>query len=142
MGIHPSSMFALAPEALSETRQDIWHWAEPVIADCAADFYDRAMPSRLSSNLLAKKHCRLWHAIIHDQAPATQQTSQDLRRTSDKFGLTGDVTQQVNAMILEELFDIMLFRYRGSPRSTKASTAILMTASSRLSAAAHAAPSA
>ncbi len=139
MGIHPTSMFTLAPEALRETRQEIWHWAELVIADRAADFYDRAMPSRLSSNLLAKKHCRLWHAIIHDQAPATQQTCQDLKRTSDKFGLAGGVTQEVNAIILEELFDIMLFRYRGSPRSTKASTAILMTASSRLTSMAEAA---
>ncbi len=135
MGVHPSALFALKPEALSETRQEVWLWAEPIIADCAVDCYDRALPSRLSSNLLAKKHIRLWHAVMHDEAAALQSARLDLNRICDKFGLAPGLMHDVNEVILEELFDIMLFRSRGSIRATKASTMVLMAARSSLAAA-------
>ena len=135
MGVHPASLFGPHAGDVTEARRDLWQWAEPVIADCAADHYDRLMPTRLASTILAKKHCRLWQSIIHDQRAAVPQARDELHRTAEKFGLKPETTDDVNTAVLEELVDVVLARYRGSHRSAKVFSMILMSATPHLEAA-------
>ena len=135
MGIHsfhPFSITDTQTEDMTEARRDMWLWAEPVIADCAADVYDRSLPNRLASNIMARKHCRLWRAVIHDQADTVAELEVDLRRTSEKFGLDATLRHEVNTILFEELVDIVLSRYRGSRRKTKAFSRLLISARSCL----------
>ncbi len=135
MGIHSFHFISIVDtqsEDMTEARRDMWLWAEPVIADCAADIYDRSLPNRLASNIMAKKHCRLWRAVIHDQPDALPELEVDLRRTSEKFGLDAALQHEVDTILFEELVDIVLSRYRGSRRTTKAFSRLLISARSCL----------
>lgn len=135
MGLHSFPTTDAFREEMVEVRRDMWVWAEPVITDCAAEYYDKALPNRLASNILAKKHCRLWQAVIYDQPDAVPELKDDLRRTSEKFGLKGTLQHEVNTILFEELIDIVLSRFRTSRRTTKAFSLVLMSATSTLGAA-------
>jgi hypothetical protein len=134
MGFHSFDSVETKSETLIEARRDMWAWAEPIIADRAADAYQRHLPDGVGAMVLARKQCRLWRNIIHDQTSAAALVTHELRRASLSFGLDQEVTEDVNNDILEELIDIILCRYRASRNSTKTFSMILMAATSCLGA--------
>lgn len=110
----------------------MWLWAEPVIADCASEWYGRILPNRFALSIMARKQCSLWRAVIHDQAASVPLVSEELRRTAASFGLDQAALDDVNAVILEELVDIVLCRFRASKNATKTFSLVLMSATSCL----------
>ena len=131
MGIHPFPMVVeTQPDALTEARRDMWLWAEPIIADCAAEWYARTSPDGLAASVMARKHCRLWRSVIHDQPASIPEISEDLRRAGQKFGLRPNFIEQVNAAVLEELVDVVLRRFRASRTATRTFSLVLMSATS------------
>ena len=130
MGLHPLSLFDAQSDELVEARREMWLWAEPIIVDRALEAYDVGLSNRVASNILARKHCRLWRAVIQDQPGDVEGVSGELRQTGEKFGVDRRVIDEVNNTVLEELVDIVLCRYRSSRHAARTFSMVLMSATS------------
>lgn len=134
MGLHAFSAFEAKPDSLADARRELWIWAEPVIADCASDWYGRVVADGFSASLLVRKHCRLWRSVILDQPAARLGANDDLRRCAGALGLDAGAVDGLNDAIVEELVDIVLCRFRASRSATKTFSMVLMSATSSLGA--------
>lgn len=134
MGLHPFSMFEAQTDVLVEARRDMWLWAEPIIVDRAVEAYDVGLDNKVASNIMARKHCRLWRAVIQDQPGDLPSASSELRLAGEKFGIDPKVVDEINSAVLEELVDVVLCRYRSSRTAARTFSMVLMSATSSLGA--------
>ena len=96
----------------------MWLWAEPIIIDRAVEVYGRILDES-ATVVLARKHCRLWRNVLLDQPSAVALIMDELRRTEVDLGLPEALIDDVNDVILEELVDIVMSRYRASRNMVK-----------------------
>ena len=132
MGIHPE--FTLSDRRsgnLDEARRTMWLWAEPIIIDRAVEVYGRIL-DEAGTVVLARKHCRLWRNVLLDQPSAVALIMDELRRAEVNLGLPEALIDDVNDVILEELVDIVMSRYRASRNMVKTFSLVLMSATSCL----------
>ena len=132
MGIHPFLAYDAKDEAITQARREMWIWAEPVIADCAAACYAGQIADTFAAGLLVRKQGRVWRKLIQDQPEEATLATEDLRRAARSVGLGADAVEHVDAVIAEELIDIVLCRFRSSPRAAKALSMVLIAAASKL----------
>ncbi|RYB02790.1 hypothetical protein [Lichenibacterium ramalinae] len=132
MGIHPEfTSFERRSANLDEARRTMWLWAEPIVIDRAVDVYARLV-DETGTVAMARKHCRLWRAVLLEPTATVSPVIDDLRRAAHGLGLPDTLVEDVNDLILEELVDIVMSRYRTSRNSAKAFSMVLMTATSCL----------
>lgn len=132
MGIHPEfSSFDRRSANLDEARRTMWLWAEPIVIDRAVDAYARVV-DEVGTVAMARKHCRLWRSVLSDQASAVLSVTDEMRQAVSSLGLPGSIIDDVNDLILEELVDIVMSRYRASRNTMKTFSLVLMSATSRL----------
>lgn len=132
MGIHPEfSSFDRRSANLDEARRTMWLWAEPIIIDRAVDVYARLV-DEAGTVAMARKHCRLWRAVFFEPTATVSPVVDDLRRAAHGLGLGDTLVDDVNDLILEELVDIVMSRYRASRNSAKTFSMVLMTATACL----------
>ena len=132
MGIHPEfTSFDRRSAHLDEARRTMWLWAEPIIIDRAVEIY-AGLVDEAGTVALARKHCRLWRVVLFDQPAAVSPVMEELRRAAGGLGLPDSLIDEVNDVILEELVDIVMTRYRSSRNSAKTFSMLLMSATSCL----------
>ena len=132
MGIHPEfTSFDRRSANLDEARRTMWLWAEPIIIDRAVDVYARLV-DEAGTVAMARKHCRLWRVVLFEPTATVSPVIEDLRRAAQGLGLPDTLVDDVNDLILEELVDIVMSRYRSSRNSAKTFSMVLMTATSCL----------
>ena len=132
MGIHPEfSPSDRQSGNLDDARRTMWLWAEPIIIDRAVEVYGRIL-DEAGTVALARKHCRLWRNVLLDRAFAVAPIMDELRRTEADLGLREALVDDVNDVILEELVDIVMSRYRASRNMIKTFSLVLMSATSCL----------
>ncbi len=132
MGIHPEfSSFDRRSADLGEARATMWLWAEPIIIDRAVEAYARIV-DEAGTVAMARKHCRLWRVVLFDQASIVGPAMDDIRQAALGLGLSETLVDDVNDLILEELVDIVMSRYRASRNSAKTFSMVLMSATARL----------
>ena len=132
MGHHPEfTSFDRRSADLDEARRTMWLWAEPIIIDRAVDVYARLV-DEAGTVAMARKHCRLWRLVLSGPAAPVAPVVEDLRRAAQGLGLPDTLIDDVNDLILEELVDIVMSRYRTSRNSAKTFSMVLMTATSCL----------
>ena len=83
---------------------------------------------------MARKHCRLWRAVIQDQPGDVPSASSELHLAGDKFGVDAKVIDEIDAAVVEELIDVVLWRYRSSRAAARTFSMVLMSATSTLGA--------
>lgn len=132
MGIHPEfSSFDRRSANLDEARRTMWQWAEPIIIDRAVEVYARAI-DEAGTVAMARKHCRLWRAVLFDQPSAVPAILDEMRRAAFGLGLPESIADDTNDIVLEELVDIVMSRYRSSRNTMKTFSLVLMSATSCL----------
>lgn len=132
MGYHPEfASFHRLSADLGEARRTMWLWAEPIIIDRAVDVYARIL-DEAGTVAMARRHCRLWRVVLDDQVGTTAAAMEEVRRAADSLGLSDSVIDGVNDVILEELVDIVMSRYRASRNNAKTFSIVLMSATSCL----------
>lgn len=132
MGIHPEfSSFDRRSAHLGEARRTMWLWAEPIIIDRAVEAYARIV-DEAGTVAMARKHCRLWRVVLSDEASVVAPAMDDIRRAALGLGLSEALVDDVNDLILEELVDIVMSRYRASRNSAKTFSMVLMSATACL----------
>ena len=132
MGIHPEfTSFDRRSADLDEARHTMWLWAEPIVIDRAVEVYAR-MVDEAGTVAMARKHCRLWRSILSGQPPSVAPLVDEMRRAAGSLGLGDALVDDANDVILEELVDIVMSRYRTSRHAMKTFSLILMAATSCL----------
>ncbi|MGI4769959.1 MAG: hypothetical protein ACRYGP_33440 [Janthinobacterium lividum] len=109
----------------------MWLWAEPIIIDRALEVYGRILDEPGTVGM-ARRHCRLWRVVLGNQIGTTASAMDEVRRAAGSLDLPMDVVDEVNDVILEELVDIVMSRYRASRNSAKTFSMVLMSATSCL----------
>ncbi|MDX7952506.1 hypothetical protein P7D22_15155 [Lichenihabitans sp. Uapishka_5] len=119
------------PDLLHDLRSEMAVWAEPVIADTVSDGYaDRSLGSA-SHALLSIHHRRLWRALILDQRGTAERIWLDLERDLQRAGLDPDVTEEINAAVLDELMDIVFCRFSSSRHKARGFGRVLLGAAAQ-----------
>ncbi|MGI3902912.1 MAG: hypothetical protein ACRYF1_20735 [Janthinobacterium lividum] len=132
MGFHSEfSSFDRRCADLGEARRTMWLWAEPIIIDRALEVYGRILDEPGTVGM-ARRHCRLWRVVLGNQIGTTASAMDEVRRAAGSLDLPMDVVDEVNDVILEELVDIVMSRYRASRNSAKTFSMVLMSATSCL----------
>jgi hypothetical protein len=132
MGIHPEfSSFDRRSANLDGARRTMWQWAEPIVIDRAVESYAR-MIDEAGTVAMARRHCRLWHAVLFTHPATVAAALEDLRRAADSLGISDASMDETNDLILEELVDIVTSRYRSSRNTIRTFSLVLMAATSCL----------
>lgn len=132
MGIHPEfSSFDRRSADLDGARRTMWQWAEPIVIDRAVESYAR-MIDEAGTVAMARRHCRLWHAVLFTHPATVAGALDDLRRAADSLGISDVLMDETNDLILEELVDIVTSRYRSSRNTIRTFSLVLMAATSCL----------
>lgn len=131
---HPRSPTALPPDLLGPLRSEMAVWAEPVIADCLDEAYGDHGISGSWRQLLTIQHRRLWRALILDQRGAVERIAIELSDDLHRAGLAPGVTGGIDAVVLDELMDIVFARYRASRDKTKGFGRVLLAAAAQTAA--------
>lgn len=135
MGFHPEfSTFDRRPDDLDAARRTLWLWAEPVITDRAVEAYVRLL-DEVGTVAAARKHCRLWRAVLFDRPSMAAPLLDDLHQTVAGLGLPEDSVDSCNDAITEELVDVVTSRYRSSRNSMRSFNMVLVAATRCLGAA-------
>ena len=135
MGFHPdAASFQARSLDLVDARRAMWLWAEPVIIDRGIDIYSRLVDNA-GTVALARRHCRLWRNILLDQPDAVAPSRAETVRTAEALGLGSSTADDADDVILEDLVDVVMGRYRSSRNDMKAFSRVLMAANSSLAAA-------
>ena len=130
----PPSHHALprvAPDLAGAIRHEMAVWAEPVIADCIADVYGGCALSAPLCGLLAIHHRRLWRALLLDQRADAERIWIDLERDLTRAGLDREITEEIDAAVLDELMDIVFARYRTSRDKVRGFSRVLLAAAAQ-----------
>lgn len=127
----PPISIRLAPEAARPLRHEMAVWAEPVIADRIADVYAGCNLSASLGNLLAIQHRRLWRALLLGQRAAAERIWIDLERDLARAGLDREITDEVDAAVLDELMDIVFARYHASRDKVRGFSRVLLAAAAQ-----------
>ena len=132
MGIHPEfTSFDRRSADLDEARRTMWLWAEPIVIHRAVDVYARSV-DEAGTVAMARRHCRLWRNVLFGQPSSVPPIMEEMRRAAASLGLSDDVIDDTNDVILEELVDIVMSRYRASRNTMKTFSMVLMSATSCL----------
>jgi hypothetical protein len=119
---------------LGSLRSEMAVWAEPVIADCLDEAYGDHGISGSWRQLLTIQHRRLWRALILDQRGAVERIATELSDDLHRAGLAPEVTGGIDAVVLDELMDIVFARYRASRDKTKGFGRVLLGAAAQTAA--------
>ncbi len=128
-----STRGARADHRASDGR-DLIEWAEPVIADRVREFYSFAVPGR-EAQTLALEHRQVWRSLLLAKPVPLDRSRRQLRRLGEEAGLPAGFADALDLEIVEELFDIVLLRYRASRDQVRRFSFILMAAAADLGAA-------
>jgi hypothetical protein len=126
-----SPPIGLPPDFAGTLRLEMATWAEPVIADCIAEVYGGYALNASLTSLLAIHHRRLWRALLLDQRATAERIWIDLERDLMRAGLDRDVTDEIDAAVLDELMDIVFARYRSSRETVRAFSRVLLGAAAQ-----------
>ena len=132
MGFHPEfSSFDHRSADLDDARRTMWLWAEPIIIDRAVEVYARLV-DEAGTVAMARRHCRLWRSVLFEPPSAVSPVMVELRRAASSLSLGETLVDEVDDVIVEELVDIVMSRYRSSRTAIKTFSMVLMSATSRL----------
>ena len=127
----PPPPAGLPPDFTGSLRHEMATWAEPVIADCIAEVYGGYTLNASLASLLAIHHRRLWRALLLDQRSTAERIWVDLERDLARAGLDREITDEIDAAVLDELMDIVFARYRSSRDTVRAFSRVLLAAAAQ-----------
>ncbi len=108
-------MSANAAEGLSGLLQ----WSDPVIFDRLRDAYAKRLSDIGTVWRLARLHARVWRALISGDMAKFDSLRADLIVELAAFGLDLDCLAEADSQTMTELVEIVVARFRLSPRQSQ-----------------------
>jgi len=94
-------------------------WSGPVIFDRLCMAYAKRIRNHDNARRLAKQHCRVWRALLEGDAGGFESERGILARDLGKAGLTLDDLADADNQTMNELVEIVIARFRRSPRTSQ-----------------------
>ncbi|HUZ66998.1 MAG TPA: hypothetical protein VMU56_04960 [Beijerinckiaceae bacterium] len=117
--------------ASNETRdvdRDLAEWAQPIIADRAADCYRRLSEDPHVMRMLCLHHCRMWRGLLADQPKQALLSRRELIRLVRLAGANAAVLDEIDRAILDEVLECVFARFHRSRSAGAAHARTLMLA--------------
>lgn len=108
-------MNAQAAEGLA----GLLEWSGPVIFDRLSLAYARRLSNCDAARALAKQHCRVWRSLLQGDCERFEAERAELLRLLAKSGLTLDHLADADNQTMAELVEIVIARFRRSPRTSQ-----------------------
>jgi hypothetical protein len=113
----------------------IVRWSEPLIADVVFAAYGRRFGRDTDVSVgLARRHCRLWRNLFHNEAVGVRHAQGDLMKAAAAAGLRVEDVESVDGAIFDELIDIILRRSQSSRETARSDGVTLVRAAAALGA--------
>lgn len=107
-------------------------WSGPVIYDRLRLAYNSHVSDPFVAIHLAKAHARVWRALLSSDLAAFELHRADLLLLLVQQGLTLDHLTEADTETMDELLDIVIARFRRSPRASRGYHIALMQLASFL----------
>lgn len=112
---------------------DILHWAEPLVRDRLAAFWERETNESEAARPLCDLHWRVWRCALSDLPHGAAASRRDLADRVVAAGLPAHKVAQGDEVVIDELAEVIVARFRRSPALAKDYTkALVLTAASLL----------
>ena len=106
------------PQA-SEGFSGLLEWSGPVIFDRLRLAYARQIDDGQGATRLAKLHCRVWRALLMGDLNAFEAERSELVAQLGLVGLNLDCLAEADYQTMAELVEIVIARFRRSPRTSQ-----------------------
>jgi hypothetical protein len=94
----------------------LMEWSEPIIFDRLRDaYFDRLADYSLAVRL-ARSHARVWRALIEGDMGRFENLRAALSDALEQHGLNLDCLADADAQTMAELVEVVVARFRRSPR--------------------------
>jgi hypothetical protein len=103
----------------SEGLSGLLQWSEPLIFDRLFDGYRAIVGDFVLARALARRHGRVWRALIRGDLSEFELQRGALVASLDDCGVHLDCLADVDADIMSELLEVVMARYRHSRRTAK-----------------------
>ena len=94
-------------------------WSGPVIFDRLCLAYANRIRNHENARRLAKQHCRVWRALLEGNAAGFESERAKLVKDLARAGLNLDHLADADNQTMAELVEIVIARFRRSPRTSQ-----------------------
>lgn len=124
---------SLSSGCFSVERDDLADWCVPLLGDCLSFSYRTCLgDNEQLVGYFVKHHQRLWLGAVCGDRVRAGESRRMLVSLVKLCNLTEDAIDTIDNIVLDELTDVVVRRYRGSPAKTRAYSRVLIDAASVL----------
>jgi hypothetical protein len=123
----------------AEGLSGLLEWSDPIIFDRLREAYSERIADFGTALSLARAHSRVWRALIEGDMPKFEARRAQLTEALAQHGLSLDSLAEADSRTMTELVDIVVARFRRSPRLAQGYHLALIQLATRLGPAAIAA---
>ncbi len=107
-------------------------WSESIIADVLHRHYPEQITGDSSKDRLLSLHLYFWKVLIYGSEALSRRQRQTLVAAAYEAGLDSAFLSDVDAEVMTELLEVILRRYRSTPRDARQFHLLLLSVAARL----------
>ncbi len=113
-------------------QSDLTFWSEAAVRDRLKAFYIAKIADVSLAGQAARLHWSIWRSYLNDLAVPARASRQALTKWLVDAGLSVDLIEAGDAIVIDELAELISQRFRRAPLQAKAYTKCLVAAATRL----------
>ena len=113
-------------------QSDLTYWCEATVRDRLTTFYLVKMDDPAKASQAASLHWSIWRSYFNDLGHQSRASRQTLAKLLARFSLCKDVMDAGDDIVIDEIADLILQRFRRAPLHAKIYAKCLVTAATRM----------
>ncbi len=113
-------------------QSDLTFWSEAAVRDRLSSFYLTRIADASLAGQAARLHWSIWRSYLNDLAVPARASRQALTKWLMEARLPVDLIETGDAIVIDEIAELILRRFRRAPLQAKAYTKCLVAAATRL----------
>jgi hypothetical protein len=113
-------------------QSDLTFWSEAAVCDRLAAFYLSRIADASLGRQVARMHWSIWRSYLNDLTVPALASRQALAKWLGDAGLPSDLIEAGDNIVIDEIAELILQRFRRAPLQAKVYTKCLIAAATRL----------
>jgi hypothetical protein len=113
-------------------QSDLTFWSEAAVRDRLTAFYLAKIGDTSLAGKAARLHWSIWRSHLNDLAVQARASHQTLTKSLTDARLSVDLIEVGDDIVIDEIADLILHRFRRAPLQAKIYTKCLVAAATRL----------
>ncbi len=113
-------------------QSDLTFWSEAAVCDRLSTFYLSRVHDASLAHQAARMHWSIWRGYLNDLAIPARASQQALAKWLVDAKLPPNLLEAGNNLVIDEIVELILQRFRRAPLQAKAYTKCLVAAATRL----------